>query len=117
MNTELVGLRNRRNDLTKELARLSEREEVLRTKACVLEKMLNTRESGGPKHPVKGQKGLATAEAFAEKRNWTENADSRTQPAIPNPRGNQLSRAGGSKFIRVRLKKNTIFSWNYTKLP
>lgn len=117
MNAELIGLRDRRNDLTKELALLSERIEVLRAKTCVLEKMLNTRESGGPKHPVKGQRGLETAEAFAGERNWTENADSRTQPVMPNPRGSQLSRAGGSKLIRVRLRKNTIFSWNYTKLP
>jgi len=117
MNAELMHLKDRRKDLTKELDLLSEREEVLRAKTHVLEKLLRTQGIGTPKQAVKGQKWLETAEGMAEGRNWTENANLRTQLVMPDPRGSQLLPASGSKLFRVRLKKNAIFSWRYTKLP
>jgi len=118
MNAELMSLKDRRNDLTKELALLSEREEVLRAKTHVLAKMLDNRSIGTPKQAAKRQEGLETAEGFVEERDRTEEVDRRTPPVTPDPHRNQLSSINDSKLTQVRLKKkNAIFSWRYTRLP
>jgi predicted nuclease with TOPRIM domain len=125
MKAELTRLKNRREELTKELEMLSDREERLRAKTGVLERMLRARRSvREPKQFDRGQERLKASEGFAERRDQSEDFDWRTQLVEPSLRGGRQSPTGvavttrsGSKPRRVRLQQNAIFSWSYKKLP